>query len=307
MVANNHHHHGGLFGLCCWLYYCGFSSGVVDAFLLSSTIPNCRIHSFRITTAVESDVPIFNHRVSQRRQHIISRRSGLFRSTNSVLKVKTIDVNDNFREDDRDIDNISPRPSPAGEDNNKNRDDEEDDGCYSVQVTYEDRTIGIRVRRGETVLSALERSGVADRLLLPSGSLPSDCRRGSCLTCSGRHLKGSSKSNVKPVDGSSGKDGLGRDGLSPSTSRHIDSRGYVLTCSSTVVGPGVRLQLGENESVWGDVQQDRFQDESAQILGRTCVARAMRLADEKNFPGWIDQAERMLEIDDNKKVDDVFD
>lgn len=153
---------------------------------------------------------------------------------------------------------------------------------YSVEVSYEGRSTRISVRSDETLLSAMERSGAADRLSVPS--LPSDCRRGNCLTCSGRHSPNSNHESLV----------RGEDGLSPHMSRQVKKAGYLLTCSSFVVGDGLSIELNQNNDVWNAMYQERIQDEMAQYIGRAAKARVIRRAAESNVPKWKRQTERVL-------------
>ena len=157
---------------------------------------------------------------------------------------------------------------------------------YSVEVSYDGRSCKIQVRPYETLLAAMERNGAADRLSLPS--LPSDCRRGNCLTCSGRHVEGSKKASIVRGD----------DGLSPHMSREVNKAGYLLTCSSFVVGDGLKIQLGENDSVWKAMYKERLEDERAVHIGRAAKARVIRRAAENNVPKWTKQTERVLDQTD---------
>mmetsp|Transcript_1037 Transcript_1037/g.2445 ORF Transcript_1037/g.2445 Transcript_1037/m.2445 type:complete len:240 (+) Transcript_1037:87-806(+) len=154
---------------------------------------------------------------------------------------------------------------------------------YDVEVTFEGMSCDVRVNAGESILSALERAGAADRLAVPS--LPSDCRRGNCMTCSARHREGSHESSIK----------RGSDGLSPYISEQVEEKGFILTCSSEVVGDGVKLILGEHDDVWQAMFHDRFEEESMKYEGRKAVARLIRRADEENVPRWTKETETALE------------
>lgn len=158
---------------------------------------------------------------------------------------------------------------------------------FSVQVTYEGRSCEIHVRPYETLLAAMERSGAADRLCLPS--LPSDCRRGNCLTCSARHVEGSKEDSLA----------RGEDGLSPHMSREVKKAGYLLTCSSFVVGDSLKVQLGEKEEVWENMYRERLEDERAVHIGRVAKARVIRRAAESNVPKWTKQTEEVLDQTDS--------
>ena len=125
---------------------------------------------------------------------------------------------------------------------------------FPVELSHEGSTCEISVFAGETILAALERTGVADILAIPS--VPSDCRRGNCLTCTGVHRKGSATHSVFKKD----------DGLAPSQSKLVKSNGFVLTCSSFVTGNGVKLELGANSNAWDRIFREEVV-EAAELLG----------------------------------------
>ena len=156
---------------------------------------------------------------------------------------------------------------------------------YFVQVSYEGRSCTIAVERDETILTAMERAGAPDTLGVTS--LPYDCRKGNCLTCTGRHTPQSNPLSVSTTTDSS-------DGLSPYMSHQVNTAGYVLTCCAKVVGPGVQLNLGENEGAWKMMHQTRLQDEEAKRVHRESIARVLRLRDERNIPRWTELTEEVL-------------
>jgi ferredoxin len=129
----------------------------------------------------------------------------------------------------------------------------------------------------------MERAGVSDRLAIPE--LPAECRRGNCLTCTGRHSSDSQLGSIQ----------RGEDGLSPTMSREVAQRGYILTCSSHVVGEGLKLELGENHQIWRDVYRNRVEDEAAQLIGKAAVAKTIRLSDERNPERWEVETESAYE------------
>jgi len=153
---------------------------------------------------------------------------------------------------------------------------------YSVEVVYEGRSFTMNVEPKETILAAMERAGASDPLCLPF--LPHDCRRGNCLTCTGKH---GSESNIESLTTIT-------DGLSPHMSDELHGAGYVLTCCASVVGPGVHLTLGENEGAWKLMHQTRLQDEEAKRVNRESIAKVMRLRAERNLPRWTKETEEVL-------------
>ena len=174
---------------------------------------------------------------------------------------------------------------------------------YTVQVTHENKTIKFQIKEDESILQALERSKVHDKLALPS--LPQECRRGNCLTCSGRLIcssttgdssgdDDSSKSHRKRINTMSNVE-IRKDGLSPNISRTIQEKGIVPTCSSFVVGEGVHFELGVCDDVWREIYGTDSDDIEGERIRNDAVAKAMRLADEKNLNRWALKTRRMLE------------
>lgn len=148
---------------------------------------------------------------------------------------------------------------------------------HVVEVSHEGRTASVFVQPHETILMALERN----RSTLSMSSLPFDCQRGNCLTCSGLVKEGSS-SIV-----------LGDDGLAPAVGDNLRKKGFVLTCSSYVVGEGAKIELGQNDAAWTETYQT--QPESGMPdMGNAAAAKALRLAAEKDVPKWARDTEKTL-------------
>jgi ferredoxin len=154
---------------------------------------------------------------------------------------------------------------------------------YTVQVHYENQSTTISVQHNETILAALERHQISDRFSLSNHLVPSDCRRGNCLTCTGSHA---AYSNINSV--------VTDDGLSPHISRWMQDKGFLLTCSSRVVGNGLQLRLGENSQAWEEIYQARLENDHARILGWAAMARTKRESDERNVPRWTLETEGVL-------------
>ena len=157
--------------------------------------------------------------------------------------------------------------------------------CYTVTVSYEDQTTTIKVNQDETILAALERQSISDRLGMPTNMIPSDCRRGNCLTCTGTHASPRSRESNSVVTD---------DGLSPHMSQWMRDKGYVLTCSSKVVGDGLELELGANSLAWEEAYLTRLEDEHAKRVGWAAMARTKRKSDERNVPRWKRETEGVL-------------
>mmetsp|Transcript_6899 Transcript_6899/g.10905 ORF Transcript_6899/g.10905 Transcript_6899/m.10905 type:complete len:236 (-) Transcript_6899:1306-2013(-) len=154
---------------------------------------------------------------------------------------------------------------------------------FTVRVVYEGRSCEILVGKDETILAALERHQISDRLSMPTNMIPSDCRRGNCMTCAAS-ICSPRAPNVTVTD----------DGLSPHMSRLMKEKGYILTCSSHVVGEGLELVLGENHEVWTEFYRRRLEDDQARFMGWAAMARARRKGDERNVPRWKKETESVL-------------
>lgn len=151
---------------------------------------------------------------------------------------------------------------------------------HTIEVVYEGRSTTLGVREGESILAAAERQGVSDRLGLTE--LPSECRRGNCLTC-GAIIRKHGRSLI-----------TAEDGLSPTLSRHLRESGYVLTCSTYVCGDGASLELGKNQQIWKDIYRQRLESEATQAVVRAAVAKTMRQCAERNVEEWARETEQVL-------------
>eukprot|EP00977_Amphora_coffeiformis_P000289 scaffold83_cov181-Amphora_coffeaeformis.AAC.16 len=156
---------------------------------------------------------------------------------------------------------------------------------FMVKVKFDDDFSGtdtIAVRKGESLLSALERSASSQGW----SEVPSDCRRGNCLTCCAKHSESSRKDHVKP---------LSDDGLSPALSINTkgDDERYFLTCRSTVTGPGVELLVGQNSAVWNHMYKTRFESEATRYATDVALARVLRKAAEIDPEAWRQQTEAL--------------
>ena len=122
------------------------------------------------------------------------------------------------------------------------------DEGHTVTVTYEGRSALVHVEPSESILSALERTGAADALCL--SEVPSECRRGNCLTCTGRVVAGPPSSLRR--DG---------DGLTPSVAEDLEAHGLALLCSAGVGGDGLIIELGRNGEAWELSYRARFESD----------------------------------------------
>ncbi len=175
-------------------------------------------------------------------------------------------------------------PLYNSEDSNTQHQTQSDSQPYTVKVTHQSKTVKVQINQDETILQALERSKVHDELALPS--LPQECRRGNCLTCSGRLIKcKTNEESYKNVE-------IRKDGLSPSMAKTIKQKGIVPTCSTFVVGEGVHFELGVCDDVWRELYGN---DAEGERIRNDAVAKAMRRADEMSLNRWAIKTRKMLE------------
>jgi ferredoxin len=162
-------------------------------------------------------------------------------------------------------------------------DDDHDKNTFTIKVTHQNKTMTIPISPDEPILQALEKQDLQDKLSLHS--LPQDCRRGNCLTCSGRILSGNAKDIL-----------MDDDGLTPSMSDRISKKNLVLTCSSYVKSDGIHLELGVCDDAWRELWggSQPWVDEEGEIIRNDAVARAIRMNDEKSLNRWILKTEKML-------------
>jgi ferredoxin len=167
-----------------------------------------------------------------------------------------------------------------------------DEDIVNITVSYEGELFPVSIQRGqETILNALERQ----HQLSSRVDLPSDCRRGNCLTCAARIL----------TDDSSVLQGQLRstDGLSPTLSKFIRDQGFLLTCSTYVVKSTSAsdsqqsqpvLELGAHNGLWKKVYADRLVDGDVRVATQEAMARAIRRSAEDNIDEWTRETERLL-------------
>jgi len=195
---------------------------------------------------------------------------------------------------------------------------------HFITVSYEGASCQIPVASssssssspGETILTALERHQWYLQRQLGLTELPSDCRRGNCLTCAARVIVDPPQTNadaramsaenndaadIPPVISSD-------TGLSPAMAKQVQDAGYVLTCSSFVTGPGLELQLSQQDSLWKLVYQQRFESEETQYVARRAKARWLRKLAEKNLSQWKKETEKAWQqttkLTEEQDVDD---
>lgn len=150
---------------------------------------------------------------------------------------------------------------------------------YQMEVCFDDDEaqstfVKISVKSEETILNAIERQ--------VSWSVPSDCRRGNCLTCAVSHAEGSVPSSLMQDE----------DGLSPVLSEVLQQQKFILACSSYVVGNGLKLRLGRNCAAWNSIYTDNLtQCQDIQRICQEASAKAMRKAAEANVKRWLFKTE----------------
>jgi hypothetical protein len=81
-------------------------------------------------------------------------------------------------------------------------------------------------------------------------------------------------------------------------SKAVKKAGYVLTCSSFVVGDGVKVQLGEHNHAWNAMYRLRMSDDAAVRVGREAMARVIRRSAEANVSKWKRETEQVLKQTD---------
>ena len=149
---------------------------------------------------------------------------------------------------------------------------------YELSVIVNGKEQQIIARSNESVLTALERSGLH---IQP----PNDCRRGNCLTCCGRILSGA-KDSLKET---------------PDTflSHEAQQEGLFLSCSSSVVGNGLRIELGRNQDAWKIMFRDRFTNKKTEKIGQEASAKVMRSFAEKYPEKWLHDLEKTFDTNSN--------
>lgn len=177
-----------------------------------------------------------------------------------------------------------------------------------MNIIYENKSYKIQAMKGESILSALERARASSdpNIRIPLPPIPHECRRGNCLTCSGKILcstkskkdyndsdvlSPSSSSNVSQSENNLIR---GEDGLNPYMSKEIEMAGFVLLCSSYVVGEGLTIEIGCKEEAWEFAYYGKMMEDEAKLVRTAAAAKSVRLAAEKNIPKWTKQTEQTL-------------
>ena len=166
----------------------------------------------------------------------------------------------------------------------------ENEISHPVQIHHQGLTATIHVKENESILQALERqssstSKQSSSTALGLSNIPHECRRGNCLTCTSRLLSDESN-HIQPNI---------NHGLAPRIGHDLSQHGFILTCCSYITGPGVTLELEQNEEVWDRVYRGRFDD--LHWMGMEVRARQLRRVDESNVGGWKERMEKLFSDD----------
>lgn len=162
---------------------------------------------------------------------------------------------------------------------------------YPLHVIHQGHKTTINVCRDEPILQALEQQSTSsDQLSLALSNIPHECRRGNCLTCASK-IAADSNTNVQQDDINlvANID----NGLSPTIASELTKSGYVLTCCSYVTGPGVVLELDQNNEVWDAVYRQRLTDGDTKQVALEAQARLLRRVDEENVGRWKNKMEKV--------------
>lgn len=184
---------------------------------------------------------------------------------------------------------------------------------YPVKIQHQGHSATIFVHENEPILLALERQS-AFSTNCPTGdgdegknssdessslalsNIPHECRRGSCLTCSSQIVQSNSQNLLANVDS----------GLAPTVASALTESGFILTCCSYVTGPGVVLELDQNDTVWDMVYRKRPSDEDSKKAALEGQARLLRRVNEENVGEWKSRMEENWESCDGEGADDSF-
>lgn len=177
---------------------------------------------------------------------------------------------------------------------NKSHEYQDETITYPVQIRHQGHTATIHVQQNEPILHALERQASSTTSscneeinALGLSSIPHECRRGNCLTCTSRLLStnndNNTSNNIQPNVNT---------GLTPAMDRELNKSSFVLTCCSYITGPGVILELEQNEAIWDEVYRARF--DNMDRLGAEMVALQQRRVDEKNVGRWRERMEKLF-------------
>jgi len=175
--------------------------------------------------------------------------------------------------------------------------DDEEHTSYPVKIRHQGHEATISVRKNEPILQALERQSTfssgstQQEASLALSTIPNECRRGNCLTCSSRIID--TESNAQNIQANVDN------GLTPTVSSELTKEGYILTCCSYITGPGVALELDQNDEVWDVVYRQRICSPESKQAAMEAQARLLRRVDEKNVGKWKRKMQKILESEDD--------
>ena len=167
-----------------------------------------------------------------------------------------------------------------------------------MQIIHHGHSTLINVREDEPILQALERQSIiadnGNQLSLALSNVPHECRRGNCLTCASKIVQQPSDAATDNEQQNNNLIANVDNGLSPTVSSELTNSGYVLTCCSYVKGPGVALELDQNNEVWDVVYRQRLCDGDTKQVALEAQARLLRRVDEENVEKWKYKTEKVL-------------
>lgn len=86
----------------------------------------------------------------------------------------------------------------------------------------------------------------------------------------------------------------------------LTDSGFILTCCSYVTGPGVVLELDQNDMAWDFVYRKHPSDKESKRAALEGQARLLRRTDEQNVEDWKKRMKHTWEMSRIDRVDDLF-
>eukprot|EP00956_Cyclotella_meneghiniana_P005026 scaffold6228_cov79-Cyclotella_meneghiniana.AAC.3 len=256
----------------------------ITACLLIAISPGFFVYSHAFTFNYQSTRSNIQH-TSQ--QYDVVHISGISKNRHTSLRLDLFNEGGNGLNENEEPKRASTSQSVKSSETMFQHDD--NDVSYPLQIHHQGLTATIQVKENEPILQALERQSSSSNnkstnTSLGLSSIPHDCRRGNCLTCASRLMEGSIHHNIQPNV---------NNGLAPPIAKDLTRNGYILTCCSYINGPGVTLELEQNEELWDRVYRSRF--DNMHQLGREIRARQKRKLDEANVGKWRKRMEKLFD------------